>query len=481
MGTVISILTESIFCVRNREGQRIRVGLRDLITNAHIYTDLLGRTPTGRYALMRLCIAFLEDMLQPEDLEAREELFGQGKFDPQKLDDYIADCEKDGPRFLLDDPKHPFMQAAFDPQLDALAEKPIAALLMDVPSGNNHVHTDHRMETEHVMSIADAFEALLETYTFCPAGLSGPSGVNNTPPVYFILNGRNLFETFVLNMVSDEELQNIPFGADDVPWRKTMEIMPRKQVEAMTYLRAYTWQPRRVTLKFDDDGRVSSCWMQPGLDFRGDGRWRDPHTAAFLKKDGTLGILKPEPGRQIWRNVGNLLAGMDSDSIRPVTFANRSAVWTNVQDGIVRIEAIGLQTNQAACVGWTQETLLLPEAFLQDAEKADAFRACVNIGEDIVGYLAATISKELGTRVSEQACTLFLQFMHDALFDSTMVQIMNWESNWKCDFVQSVENAVHETLKRVVYRSGASVEILKRQGTVAAKLMYFTNEKLKGW
>ena len=84
---MISVLTEPIFCVRNGEGQRIRVGLRDLIVNAHTYTDLLGRTPTGRYALIRLCIAFLEDMLRPEDLDARAELFEEGRFDPQKLED----------------------------------------------------------------------------------------------------------------------------------------------------------------------------------------------------------------------------------------------------------------------------------------------------------------------------------------------------------------------------------------------------------
>ena len=481
---MISVLTDPIFRVRKLDGTSARVGLKELIQNAHAYSDLLGRTPTGRCAVMRLCIAFLEDMIRPEDPDARRDLFEEGKFDSTLLDRYIAECEKDGPRFLLDDPKHPFMQMPFDSELDAKAEKPIAALVMDFASGNNHIHLDHRMETEHELDAVDAFEAMLETYLFCPAGTAGPSNINNTPPVYFLIRGRNLFETLVLNMVSagdGEELQNVPFGADLVPWRNSTVIRPRDTVAEMEFLRAFTWQPRRVTVNFNEEGKARTCYLQPGLDFRGDGRWRDPHVAAFRKKDDTWGILRPETGRQIWRNVGNLLAGKRESLIRPVTVANCSSIWENREDSVVQIEAIGLQTNQAACLGWTQETLRLPEAFLQDAEKADAFRNCVNICEEIVGKMASTISKELDRQTSEQTCAQFLQQMHDELFDRTMDRILNWEEGWQTAFADAVQKSVKDVLNQVVNRSGFSVEMLKAQGRAAGYLMGFVNKTLKGW
>lgn len=481
---MISVLSDPIFRVQKSDGTSVRVGLRDLMVNAHTYADLQGRTPTGRCALMRLCIAFLEDMLRPKDLEERKELFEEGRFDPDVLDHYIAGCEKDGPRFLLDDPDHPFMQASYDAELDAKAEKPIAALMMDVPSGNNHVHTDHRMETEHVLNAAEAFEAMLETYLFCPAGTAGPSNVNNTSPVYFLMRGRNLFETLILNMVSvgdGEELGNIPFGAGEVPWRSNALIRPKDAVAEMHFLRAFTWQPRRVTIQFDEENLANICCLQPGMDFRGDGRWRDPHVCYFQKKDGTWGSLKPEVGRQIWRNVGNLLAGMEGVFMRPVTIKNASNVREDMGSHPVQIEAIGLLTNQAACLGWTQETLRLPEAFLRDAEMADVFRGCINVCEEIVSKMARVISSEMDKQISEQACTQFLLDMRAELFDRTMLRILNWEEGWQSEFAKAIRKSVLDVLDKVVNRSGTSVDMLKRQGRIAGILIHDTNEKMKGW
>ena len=486
---MISIWTDPVFRVRRLDGGIQRMGLKETLMQAHTCRDLIGRTPTGRIALLRLILAFLEDSLQPEDMDARRDLYESGAFDMEAIEKYVEACEAAGPRFLLDDEKHPFMQAAYDPELDAKAEKPVAALVMDVPSGNNHVHFDHRTEWNHELNASEAFEALLETYLFCPSGTAGPSNVNNTPPVYFLLMGENLFQTLVLNMVSREELDPIPFGEGAVPWRSSAVIHPNEEIKSVSFLQAFTWRPRRAKLNFDAEGNVSTCFLQPGLDFKGDKRWYDPHAAYSQKKDQSYRTLKPEPGRQIWRDIGSILKGQGR--IQPMPVANQSNIREDLPNSLVRVEAVGLQTNNASLLGWTHETMNLPNAFLEDADKAEDFRSCIGICETLVKALAKTIDKQLefgknakrkgSSQLSEQACTLSLQLMHDELFGKTQQRIVQNDRAWRAGFAEAVICALKRVQNEVINHSGTTIERMRRQDAVCAVMRACANKELKGW
>lgn len=488
---MISVWTSPLFEVRKVDGSRERVGLQQLLANAHIYADLLARTPTGKCALIRLFIALLEDALRPETIDDRRALLEARRFDMETIKHYIDECERDGPRFLLDDPLHPFMQMAYDPKLDAKADKPIATLTFDVPSGNNHVHLDHRYEDELVLSAAEAFEAMMETYLFCPPGTAGPSNINNTPPIYFLLRGDNLFETLVLNMVAageGEELGYIPFGAGQVPWRMNVQIQPKASVDEMSYLRAMTWQPRRVTLHIEDDGMVRRCSLQPGLDFRGDGRWKDPHVAYIRNHDGKLVSLKPQTGRAIWRDVGHILKNVDEKGSQPTPLSNLEMLKDG-NDAV--IEATGMMTQNATCLGWFSEALCMPQAILSDPDSAESVRACINISEEIVRTIDFCAKKKLdlgsdgkkkpNEQLAEQACGLFLQMIHDELFEHTIEGVLSGGDEWRSHFAEAVRDAVRCVLRNVIDQCGTSVEMMKRQGEVRGMLMSCVNNQLKGW
>lgn len=219
-----SVLKQPVIPVLWPNGDTSAVGIREAFLWAHEIKDIQAETPLERYALLRLMIAFAMDMLHPQNSYERRALLEQGRFSETVFDDYIALCEINGPRFDLFDEEHPFLQSKYDESLDAKAEKPVAAIIHSLPSGNNHIFIDHRNANTHEVSIAKAFQALCASYLFCVSGTAGPSSVNNTPPLYAVIVGGNLFETIVSNMLSVAEAAPLMYGNGNVPWRSFPSI-----------------------------------------------------------------------------------------------------------------------------------------------------------------------------------------------------------------------------------------------------------------
>ena len=126
---------------------------------------------------------------------------------------------------------------------------------------------DHRLAKTHAVSFSKSFHALITSYLFCVSGTAGPSSVNNTPPLYVVMIGNNLFETIIINMLSESEIRPLPYGIGLVPWRKGRMVLPKEKVADLSFLEGLTWMPRRITLKPEDDFSVCHVYCQAGLDF----------------------------------------------------------------------------------------------------------------------------------------------------------------------------------------------------------------------
>lgn len=103
------------------DGTGKSVGIREAFLKAHEIKDIQGDTPLERYALLRLLIAMAMDMLALKTSDDRYDLLQQGAFDAQTFEDYVRECEKDGPRFDLFDEEHPFLQSKYDEEMDSKA------------------------------------------------------------------------------------------------------------------------------------------------------------------------------------------------------------------------------------------------------------------------------------------------------------------------------------------------------------------------
>lgn len=482
-----SVLTEPVIPVETLAGNRKEVGMRDAFLHAHEYKDILGDTPLERYALLRLMVAFAMDMLHPEDVYDRQALFEAGQFDETVFDAYVAACETAGPRFDLLDAAHPFMQSRYNPELDQKAEKPVANLFHQLPRGNNHIFMDHRMEDTHCVTMAQAFRGLCASYVFCTAGAQGyPSSVNNTPPIYVTVIGENLYETLILNMLSQQETGNISYGLGDVPWRGGCSIEPKSEAASVTMIGAQTWQPRRVTIRTEDGVNVQTIAYQQGRNFRGNDLWHDPHVPQFKKKDNTMATVKPELGRALWRDVGTLVYDQNggSHACQPMTLQQLDSLYGNERPMWVKLRMVGLVTNQAQYTAWYEDELALPSTVL-DSEYGWLFRDDVDMIEDTQRTLGISIGEEISQEAAKQAQQHFLTAAHGLLFGEDMQHILQEPKPAEHVeyFADQVKALIRAALTDVLYHTSSSVQAMQHQMTAEKNVWRFykkiVNERRK--
>ena len=475
---VYSVLTEPVIPVLMPDGKEKSIGIREAFLEAHHIKDIAGSNPLERYALLRLLVAFAMDMLHPETNYDRMDLLQAGRFDADDFEAYVQACEKNGPVFDLFDLHHPFMQSGYDEQLNAKARKPVAVILHALPSGNNHIFIDHRLADSHQVDIQTAFGALCASYLFCVGGTAGPSSVNNTPPLFAVMVGQNLFETIVVNMLSKAEASPLPYGEGDVAWRKQRAVIPGERVAAVSLLEGLTWMPRRICLIREQDSDViKNVYCQAGLDFRGNDLWNDPHVPRFRKKDDSFGTVKPELGKEVWRDAGSLLYDHDSKYVRqPLTIRYLRNVYD--EDDIpdwIPIRTAGLITNQAAYTGWFESELSIPSLLLYNQEKADIFRDDIRLIEAVQSMIYSNIQRcydkpRKGSptdehEVATQSRQYFLSAAHELLFGQALSEIYHGvpparHNESMCD---SVSDLIRSTMSHVLYSAGNDTDSIRRQ------------------
>ena len=473
-----SVLTEPVIPVIMPDGKEKSIGIREVFLEAHHIRDISGSNPLERYALLRLLIAFAMDMLHPKTSYDRMGLMQAGRFDADTLDAYIRECEKDSPRFDLFDKDHPFLQSRYDEAMDAKALKPVATILHALPSGNNHIFIDHRLADSHRISIPAAFRALCAAYVFCVSGTAGPSSVNNTPPLFAVMIGVNLFNTIVINIVSEAEAAPLPYGVGETPWRSQRVVVPKEQVASVSLLEGLTWMPRRISLIHEEGSDViENIYCQAGLNFQGNDLWNDPHVPRFRKKDDSFGTVKPELGREVWRDVGSLLYDHDSKQIRqPLAIRNLKNICDDddLPDWVL-IRTAGLVTNQAAYTGWCESELSIPAMFLYDEDKAAIFREDVQLIEALQAMIYSNVQRYADKprsgstgeehEIASQCRQHFLKAAHDFLFGADLAGIRDGLSDADHSglFCKATRNMIRDTLEHILRASGNDTDAIMKQ------------------
>lgn len=440
-----SVMHNRMIPVVFQDGREEACSIREIFARAHEIRDVKAYSDQARCAVLRLLMAFLMDSHVLETRYDRAGLLDAGRFDIGVLDTYAADCEREGPRFELFDPARPFMQCAYDPATDAKAEKPVAILIPEYASGNNHIFFMHFSEDEHALAPAEALQAMLVTYLFCTAGAQGfPSGVNNTPPVYALIEGENLFQTLVINSLSASEceVQNIPYGRGKVPWRTDETVVPKKLFQNVSLLRALTWRPRRIALKLNPEtGMVDRVFLQQGHNFIGNDLWRDPHVPRVKRKDGSYANLKPELGRALWRDAGTLVGG-GGESRPPAVAAYVDLVEARGHEKF-DLSMTGLATSNASILGATCERLAMPVGLMKDPACARRFVRDLAFLEDAQRVLTKAVAAQMTPDVARQAQELFLERAHDFLFGDYLAEIRGIGAG------EDAEDRLFELLKRL--------------------------------
>ena len=166
-----NILTQPWIPVSEKDGTTKEVGLLEVLEQAHIFCGIQDSSPMVEYSVYRFLIVLLMDMLRPADEETLDELLEEGRFDPDVIHDYVAQCQKEGVSFDLFDSEHPFLQTNYRKDWDR-EPKPVSTLDYSIPNGNNHIHFEHKRE-KVVYTPGKALRMMLAAQIFCTAAAQG--------------------------------------------------------------------------------------------------------------------------------------------------------------------------------------------------------------------------------------------------------------------------------------------------------------------
>ncbi len=307
------LLEQNWIPIINGDGTARELSLREALVNAHHYQRVSATLPHTTAALIRLMLALLHRVFGPKDAAAWAEIWEAGQFDSAALERYFGPQRH---KFDLFDEKFPFFQQRHP----LVEEKPVQSLLQSVGGGDTFTLFDHTLDdTPLTLTPAEAARMLVTTQAFGLAGLCHPQHklVYNDAPcsraIVFLLEGKNLFETLLLNLVRYNRSEPMPWRepGDRPVWEVDDPYQDRRNTP-LGYLDYLTWPNRRILLipeERDGQTRVVRVTTAPGLTLVAEQRNPMHHYRKDTGKKGeiTFKVVRFSEGKALWRDSSALL------------------------------------------------------------------------------------------------------------------------------------------------------------------------------
>ena len=327
-----NLLDEPWIRVRDTGGVLREVSLLEVFQQSRTIAGIRGELASQDAAVLRLLLAILHRAI--DGPESTEDWAAAWEDPDWVIEETLAYLEEHRDRFDLRGSSAPFFQVA---ELTTAKGVPstLDAIIADVPNGEK-LFTSRLAEGIEQISWAEGARWLLHAHAFDPSGIR--SGAIGDPRVsggrvypqgtgwagqlgLVIIQGANLFETLMLNLVAPGVGNDLApvYGDEDLPpWEREplgpgVEGSDRR--EPTGPVDCYTWQARRVRLVGDDDA-VTGVFLCQGdratPQNRGDvepmSAWRysEPQTKKF--KVTVYMPRKHSPDRAFWRGLTGVVA-----------------------------------------------------------------------------------------------------------------------------------------------------------------------------
>ncbi len=420
------------------DGGTRELGLRQVLLDAHRVRELSLDVPTQFPPLLRLLLAIVHRALRqpgtsggPRSTEAWEHLWALGALPGGPISRYLDEHRE---RFQLFHPAAPFMQVAGLKTASAEA-KPITQLIPFAATGNNApLFSATRDADPPLLTCAEAARWLLHVHAWDTSGTktgvvgdprakAGKSYPGRTGPLgqlgVLVPVGRTLWHTLLLNLlVLDDDIS----PADDLPaWEAGPLTAEWHERHPRGVLDLYTWPARRVRLQPEataDGARVRHAIVAAGdriadvttlISFEPHTAWRrDERQEKKLKRARVYMPVRHQPGRELWRGLGPILAQARADRPGPNERGPRVLDQLADRAHLLRGQRILLSGTgitygtQAAVIDETYaDTMPLPVAVLADrggdweATALDAVRAAEEAASALAN-LAANLARAAG-------------------------------------------------------------------------------------
>ena len=472
-----NVLTEPWIPVVDPSGNQQELGILDTLERAHELREISDGSPLVEYGLHRLLCVFLMDALRPEELFDIEDLLEEGRFDMEKIRDYVQTCQEEGASFDLFDEERPFLQTPYREEWDK--EKKSAAYLdCTIPTGNNHVHFCHARE-EILLSYGQAARFLTTCPLFITAGAQGyPSSINAAPPFFTLLQGRNLFETLVNTMVPLEEIED--FDSIPVSWRSHKAVVPKQQEAQTSWIYGMLYPARRILLIPESEG-VREIYFSQGMNFCEPLNWTDPHVTYRYGKDGRF-PWRPNGTKAVWRNLQDLVdvGGRHAPKILEL-YTRRQA------GGEVHIKLYGVETSQASFVDLHSYDLKIPVSLTKEG-RAEVLGQCIGECESLAKTLGkAFICHGITEHMESETVQSYYNLCEGRLWQFCEKELSAEDldgeqalKNWKLRLYEAGKQVLSDATRRLNLTGKEWLEFYGRQEKLQKLLWKFKEEGENG-
>lgn len=312
-----------------RDGSEEELSLRTIFQRADEVRTLTGEVPPQTFALLRLLLAILYRALD-------DEYEGPSDWEPlwtsglplKRIDAYL---DRHASRFDLLHPIHPFLQVA-DLHTAKGEFKDASPLVFDLPA-NAKMFTTRGGAQAASLSYAEAARSLVTRIAFDTSGIkSGAVGDERVKggrgyPLGaawsgllggVFVEGQNLHQTLLLNLVAPRLLQRNAPDADLPPWEReplSAGVEDRGIARPTGPVDLYTWPSRRIRL-LAERGRVTGCLIGYGDPLTPQNRQRQEPMSAWRRSRNQENSLQlptvympreHAPERAFWRGVSGLI------------------------------------------------------------------------------------------------------------------------------------------------------------------------------
>ncbi len=399
-----NLIDEKWFEIINNNGDKEKVGLRDVLINAHEILEITDSLLTVEFSLYRLLTVIIMDIFRFEDICEIAELMEEKKFKSCRIDEYLNQWHN---RFDLFDDRFPFLQT---PVINNTKIHSIPQIIPHIPYGNNYLHFHHQIPEDIALAPEFAARLLVAMPPFTASGGPGlqPS-LSGTPPCYILVNGRNLFETILLNCITD--LRDIELDNPPPLWRRNEPIKQiDKVISTTSLLEGLFWPVRHVKLMPEGSAKcyftgnttnisIRNVQFVKGWELDKSFNWIDPNSAYTISKKGKLPVcLKAD--KEIWRDVGPMMFISNEEEnetyVRPRVvnqFAKFRHYNSEKKSSDIKLTIYGVRYDKAKVFEWQKERLTLPERLLTNKAHGFMARSLIKLAEEGAYSLSGVLKK----------------------------------------------------------------------------------------
>lgn len=476
-GFSYNLIDEPWISCSSRDGTR-QVGLRELLLSAHELRGIEFPNPLSVAALLRVVLALVHRIVDgPTTDREWSTLYSKKQFSPVEVEAYLNSVHD---RFDLFSDTRPFYQTPGLTLRDSKGKPApisISTLMVERASGNNKTIFDHTTDDAIVsLSPAEAARVLITAQMFSLGGIYRKTtnlgsffrweNAVMVDGINIVLNGENLFETIMLNLLIYGDTEPIPNTPEDCPvWeRSTVGKAIGSRNDAIPprgYLDFLTCKCRHILLvpKLDDGCvTVESIHSAPGELFV------NLQNPGFMSKQNKKGVLyhpQLDVNRLVWRDSLALFSFDDQRDNRPKAFRQATTMYDAVSlPSRYQCMVIALANEDANPLAWRKEMLSIPLALLKDKETISLLKSGMSRAEDVEFILKGAVrkflentlpsnSKDLDAKAEATGAKRFYWDRLEGHFQTFLSKI-DAEESALSEWFNNVATVAHDALKSCV-------------------------------